>query len=525
MLHFYCILNILSKKTVNCDRMVSVFKIKEKIMKKLFLLTAAAIVAAMLFTYAFAEGEISLFINGRKIDCDVPVQIVNDRTLCPTRAVFDAFGASVSWDGEKKQVTIKGGTDEISLTVGSNTAYVGTKSVTLDCAPVIISDRCMVPVRFIGETLGCKVEWEDKTKSVYIIKEENKNIYTVSDIKLAQNNDDKSVFQIKYNGEKEPDTSYLAYSDCIVMDFADTALAFADSKVTIDNTFVKEIRYAQHDSYARVVIECKGVQPYTKSFADGIFTVNVGSKSSAVTTPPSDNSTPSKPSDSDNPSAPSDTSNTLSDSEFTKTRDENNLCVVIDAGHGGKDPGAVYKNENGEIQLAEKDVNLTIANKVYDILKAEGINVKYTRNTDKFLELKEITDIANGYDADLFVSVHINAMENSPDISGMMVLYNGDATGSKYGINSKEVAVNIDKKIAAAVDIKDRGIVSRPGLWVLRKTNMPAVLIECAFISNEGDRAIMTDENALNAYARSISDGIKQSLETMKQNIIKAKNS
>ena len=152
------------------------------------------------------------------------------------------------------------------------------------------------------------------------------------------------------------------------------------------------------------------------------------------------------------------------------------------------------------------------------------MNVKYTRNTDQFLELKEITDIANNYDADLFVSVHINAMENSPDVSGMMVLYNGDALGDKYGINSKEVAVNIDKQIAAAVNIKDRGIVSRPGLWVLRKTNMPAVLIECAFISNANDRAIMTDESALNAYARSIADGIKQSLETMKQNIIKAKN-
>ena len=81
----------------------------------------------------------------------------------------------------------------------------------------------------------------------------------------------------------------------------------------------------------------------------------------------------------------------MTDREFTKTRNENNLCVVIDAGHGGKDPGAVYKNENGVIELAEKDVNLTIANKVYDILLSEGVNVKYTRNTDQFLELKEIT--------------------------------------------------------------------------------------------------------------------------------------
>lgn len=486
-------------------------------MKKLFLFIIMS--ALFLTSTVFAQDGISLYINGSKINCDVAPQLVNDRTLCPTRAIFDAFGASVEWDGAKKQVSIKKDDSEILLTVGVKTAYVNSQAVSLDCAPTIISDRCMVPIRFISETLGCNVKWDDKTKSVLITYNMNNNDTknenpVISDIKLAQNADDKSVFEIAYNSTKEPNVFFLSYSNCIVMDFANTSLAFADSKVTIDNTFVKEIRYAQHEDYARVVIECKNVQPYTTSLANGIFTVNVGSASTAVVTP-------TNPVTPENPQEPD---VTMTDREFTKTRNENNLCVVIDAGHGGKDPGAVYKNENGVIELAEKDVNLTIANKVYDILLSEGVNVKYTRNTDQFLELKEITDIANNYDADLFVSVHINAMENSPDVSGMMVLYNGDALGDKYGINSKEVAVNIDKQIAAAVNIKDRGIVSRPGLWVLRKTNMPAVLIECAFISNANDRAIMTDESALNAYARSIADGIKQSLETMKQNIIKAKN-
>ncbi len=484
-------------------------------MKKLLLFV---IIFAFAFScmQIFADSEILLYINGTRLSCDVAPQIVNDRTLCPTRAIFDAFGASVEWNDAKKQVLIKKDGSEILLTVGSETAYVNEQKVTLDCAPTIISDRCMVPIRFISETLGCTVNWEEKTKSVYITYEEKNNEQLlISDIKLAKNDIDKCVFEIKYNGKTEPKTFLLSYSNCIVFDFENTTLAFSDSKVTVDNAFVKEIRYAQHEDYARVVIECKNAQPYEKSLENGIFTVSVGSSNTAV----------NNPSDSDSTNNSSNNTNDISDREFTLSRDENNLCVVIDAGHGGKDPGAVYKNENGEIILAEKDINLKIANKVYEILQADGINVKSTRTTDKFLELKEITDIANGYDADLFVSIHINAMENSPDISGMMVLYNGDALGDKYGINSKEVALNIGKKIAEAVDIKDRGIVSRPGLWVLRKTNMPAVLIECAFISNENDRAILTDENVLETYARSIADGIKQSLETMKQNIIKAKNS
>ena len=484
-------------------------------MKKLLLFV-------IIFTFAFscmqifANSEISLYINGTRLSCDVAPQIVNDRTLCPTRAIFDAFGASVEWNDAKKQVLIKKDGSEILLTVGSETAYVNEQKVTLDCAPTIISDRCMVPIRFISETLGCTVNWEEKTKSVYIIYEEKNNEQLlISDIKLAKNDVDKCVFEIKYNGKTEPKTFLLSYSNCIVFDFENATLAFSDSKVTVDNAFVKEIRYAQHEDYARIVIECKNAQPYEKSLANGIFTVSVGSSNTAV----------NNPSNGDSTNNANNNTNNISDREFTLSRDENNLCVVIDAGHGGKDPGAIYKNENGEIILAEKDINLKIANKVYEILQSEGINVKSTRTTDKFLELKEITDIANGYDADLFVSIHINAMENSPDISGMMVLYNGDALSDKYGINSKEAALNINKKIAEAVNIKDRGIVSRPGLWVLRKTNMPAVLIECAFISNADDRAILTNETVLETYARSIADGIKQSLETMKQNIIKAKNS
>ncbi|UKI38345.1 MAG: AMIN domain-containing protein [Clostridiales bacterium] len=246
------------------------------------------------------------------------------------------------WNGTaQKQVSIKKDDSEILLTVGVKTAYVNSKAVSLDCAPTIISDRCMVPIRFISETLGCNVKWDDKTKSVLITYNMNNNDTknenpVISDIKLAQNADDKSVFEIAYNSTKEPNVFFLSYSNCIVMDFANTSLAFADSKVTIDNTFVKEIRYAQHEDYARVVIECKNVQPYTTSLANGIFTVNVGSASTAVITP-------SNPVTPENPQEPD---VTMTDREFTKTRNENNLCVVIDAGHGGKDPRrGLQKNE------------------------------------------------------------------------------------------------------------------------------------------------------------------------------------
>ena len=74
-------------------------------MKKLFLFILMS--ALFLTSTALAQDDISLYINGSKINCDVAPQLVNDRTLCPTRAIFDAFGASVEWDGANKQVTVK----------------------------------------------------------------------------------------------------------------------------------------------------------------------------------------------------------------------------------------------------------------------------------------------------------------------------------------------------------------------------------------------------------------------------------
>ncbi len=481
-------------------------------MKKLFILIIALIIAFSSLT-VFADNKISLYINGTYIDCDVPPTIVNSRTLCPTRAIFTAFGAEVSWNDAKKQVTMKKDDINIVLTVGSNIALVNSQKVTLDCAPIIISDRCMVPIRFISEALGCEVNWVDAERSVQIIY----NQFKISDIKLKESSKTHSVVDISYSGTKEPKTFVLSYSNCIVMDFNETNLAFKDAKISIDNDIIKELRYAQHPDYARVVIECKDEYKYTSTLENGIYSITVGDKSddsenNTTTTQKPTTSTPVTDEDMQIPAK-----------EFMATRDENNLLVVLDAGHGGKDPGTVYTNDEGEIELKEKDVNLTITNKVYSILKQRGINVERTRSKDEFLELSKITDIANSYDADLFVSIHNNAMENNPDVSGMMVLYNGDALAGSYGIDSKTVATNIDKKIASYVDIKDRGIVSRPGLWVLRKTAMPAVLVECAFISNEGDRKLLTDDKVLDAFALGIADGIEKSLETMKKNIVKAK--
>lgn len=497
-------------------------------MKRICLLLITFLILTICIS-AFADRDISLYINNTEITCDVPPKIVNSRTLVPVRAIFDAFGAEVSWNDALKQATISGN-KKIVFTIGSNTATVDGKSVFMDTSALIINNRTMVPLRFISETLGYSVKWDDASSSVYITQSDsldNLNISKITEINLTDNNENNNTFEIKYTGKTAPNLFYLSYSNCIVMDFYDTQLALNDGKIKIGTEFVNEVRYAIHDEYARVVIECNGNKQYTTTFKNGIYQVVVGSVSTKdeeifESIDKEQNNSSSNNTSQDGPQEFTEAQKAAITKEFLKTRDENNLLVVIDAGHGGSDPGAVYKDANGN-EVFEKTPNLYISQKLSQILTERGINHVMVRNSDVFVDLIERSTFANNKDADIFVSVHNNAVEN-PDVSGSMVLYNGDATFSKYGITGKEIATYINNEIKELVPITDRGIVSRPGLSVLKRTAMPAVLIECAFGTNLYDLSLITDESKMDLFAEAIANGVEQALNIMKTKIIEAKS-
>lgn len=164
--------------------------------------------------------------------------------------------------------------------------------------------------------------------------------------------------------------------------------------------------------------------------------------------------------------------------------------IILDAGHGGSDPGAVG---NG---LRESDIALSVTQKVGNILKSSGVDVIYTRTTDTKVELSTRTELANKAKADLFVSIHANA---------------GGGTGTETLVYSREskaekLAQNVQKNIINTLPLKDRGVKLRPDLWVLRKTNMPSILVELAFIDNTNDALLL--KNKQTEFAQAISNGI-----------------
>lgn len=171
--------------------------------------------------------------------------------------------------------------------------------------------------------------------------------------------------------------------------------------------------------------------------------------------------------------------------------------IALDAGHGGSDPGAVYKGRQ------EKDDTLDLTLAVGDILKKNGIDVYYTRTTDEYeTPFKKATD-ANNSGADLFVSIHRNSSENPNQYSGVKTLVYSD-TGLKA-----EVARNINNQLEDA-GFKNLGVDERKNLVVLKRTKMPAVLVEVGFINNDKDNYLFDEE--FDSIAQAIADGILESI-------------
>lgn len=171
--------------------------------------------------------------------------------------------------------------------------------------------------------------------------------------------------------------------------------------------------------------------------------------------------------------------------------------VVLDAGHGGENPGAVYQGRQ------EKDDTLALTLEIGRILEANGVDVYYTRETDVFESPLQKAQEANQTGADYFVSIHRNSSPTPNQYTGIETLvYN------RYG-EAARLAYNINEELEE-VGFENQGVNERTNLAVLRRTQMPAVLVEVGFINTDADNALL--DARFNDVAQAIADGI---LETV----------
>ena len=168
------------------------------------------------------------------------------------------------------------------------------------------------------------------------------------------------------------------------------------------------------------------------------------------------------------------------------------MRVFLNPGHapnGNPDPGACGCG------LPECDVAKSVADLVEHYLTAAGVTVVSNMQCD---DLWDITESANASGADIFISIHCNAFNGSACGTETCV-YPGSADGNKLG-------ACIQQQIVDSLGTADRGLKARKDLWVLKSTDMTAVLIELAFIDNEGDAALLRDQQ--DGFARAIARGV-----------------
>ncbi|MEQ2455578.1 N-acetylmuramoyl-L-alanine amidase [Flavonifractor hominis] len=451
-----------------------------------------------------------------------PQQDQNGRTLVPVRLIAEALGISVTWVPETRQVLLLQEDKTIVLTLGSDTALVDGQSVQLpDGVPAGVvkydgRESTMVPLRFVSEQLGATVEWDNDTFTAQItspgytetpvptptptptptpsptpvVPEEGDNGY-VSGITV-----DAEAHVVTITTDHTPVYRVLDLGDRVAIDLLGAVLTTgADSgeitTLPVDSDLLESVRYYQHGDdlgygyphTLRVVLDLKDGITYAGNVA-----ISAGANNVRVTLiPPAE--TPTDPSTPTTPTNP------------------NAYTIALDAGHGGSSPGAVYPDASGQ-DVLEKDLTLAITTKLETILVQQGYNVVLTRPGDSTVDLYTRADIANAANADLFVSIHINASGTVPSFQGIYTYHYPSST------RSMNFATAVQQAVCAATGGIDRGI-SSANFAVLRETNMAAVLVECGFMSNLEELSRLQDDAYQQKLAEGIATGIANYLSTL----------
>lgn len=174
--------------------------------------------------------------------------------------------------------------------------------------------------------------------------------------------------------------------------------------------------------------------------------------------------------------------------------------VVIDAGHGGSDYGAIRDNIN------EKDITLDVARQVRDLLVKKGYVVQMTRDSDEYVSLQDRVAISENFKPDIFVSIHVNSSTGT-EASGIETHY--------YHQESIFLAQTLHASLVSAIDTKNRGLF-KSKFYVINHTTVPAILMEIGFISNSQERAELNGSARKKATAKAIVEGVENYFDQIK---------
>ncbi len=337
---------------------------------------------------------------------------------------------------------------------------------------------------------------------------------------------DKTRIVVDGTKETEYKVSVISNPQRIIIDIQNAWVSPNVKKATnIDSRFAKAVRIAQHDSSTvRVVVESSMGKNNYKVFAlkggttayrvvMDLGKVGGGSKNSGIDFNPqpkpdtSASNNTNKGEKVETPPSVTTPSGTTTEPAFTPGL--KGKIIALDAGHGGSDTGAI-----GPTGVTEKGVTLRVAKALQKLLQAEGATVLMTRTTDTEVspkkanasdveELQARCDVGNDGNADIFISMHMDSFTNSTP-SGTTGYYY--TKGSKA---SQRLAQYVSEGVVTALGTGNRGTKSC-NFYVVKHTDMPATLVEMAFISNDKEEKLMNSEAGINRAAEGILNGLRR---------------
>lgn len=288
-----------------------------------------------------------------------------------------------------------------------------------------------------------------------------------------------------------------------MIDFAYMGLSEGEQTINVGIDGIASIRTGHNDERARIVVDVENLVDYSveavsEDTVEVVVEVSGETAQPESTEPPKQNISAEKPSN-----TVTVTPEYISGITQASAADSQKV-IMLDAGHGGSDPGAIGVL-NGK-NINEKDLTLSITYKVKAILEANGYKTSMTRTGDTLPSLTERPEQANKEDCALFVSIHINAAE-ATNAYGTEVYYSEENNGNEYGITSEQFAENVLKGMISYMGSYNRGV--KMANWaVIRRSNMPAILLEVGFISNQEELANMCTDDYQNKVAKGIAEGI-----------------
>lgn len=493
----------------------------------------------------FYTGEVySLLVNGNKINSPMEPIIFNDRALVPVREIFEECGAKVDYTNETQCVEIQYDKSYIRMYINDNYAYVNGKKEIIpgDVVPKLINKpggdtKTMVPVRFISETVGMDVDFNAPQGEILITSQEAKATpeptavptpeptpqptavptvaptaaptpkpLAVTDIKYKMISDTSVKITAKCDGDVSGKFSYFTLSspERAVLDFKGAVLAKGAQTINIGVPGINDIRTASNDARARIVVDVENLVSVSaeKSGDNEVeLIIKVSGKTLEISKPqstPAPTATP-KPS-----SSVSGGESSVTDVVSSAAKADKRKVIMLDAGHGGSDPGAIGTLDGKTIN--EKDLTLAITYKVKNILESRGYVTSMTRTGDTLPSLSERPQMANEQGCSLFVSIHINSA-STPDAYGMEVYYTPSNNNDDYGVTSSQLAKYVHDGIIDNTGAYDRGV--KTANWaVTRLSQMPAILVEVGFISNTEELTKMAGSSYQDKVAEGIAEGI-----------------